>query len=312
LNYILIIKNATLVDFLEPVKLIKPKHRGRPTKFSRQLEMAKISWAPVLEYLSLIDSKKITCLEDIPFDTSEITTKTDLILFERKQKRKKIVWITGNDIKKIHDDMIFNFGGELGIKDKTTLDAVIDRAKNSHIYGVDQLDTIIHKAAFLMHSLLRYHQFVDGQKRTGVSTAFIFLGLNGYAFWSRNVLEEIHYCIEIANGKHEVEEIADWLAKRILTTEFTSKSIFDFFLSISQRQNEKMKPLFCSNCHNPISPKAFRIKCPKCQTAYELRLTELVITKKVKDYDAAFKLGLHKLEDNILIKEGIIDTPKII
>ena len=73
-----------------------------------------------------------------------------------------------------------------------------------------------------------------------------------------------------------------------------------------------MKPLFCSNCHNPISPKAFRIKCPKCQTAYELRLTELVITKKVKDYDAAFKLGLHKLEDNILINEGIIVTPKII
>jgi Zn finger protein HypA/HybF involved in hydrogenase expression len=164
-----------------------------------------------------------------------------------------------------------------------------------------------------MHSLLRYHQFVDGQKRTGVSTAFIFLGLNGYTMWSRNVLEEIHYHIDVAKGKHEVDEIALWLAGRIVPSKFTSKSqVFDFIMSISHKQKAKFKSLHCTNCHNPIKPKTFRLKCPKCGRSFELRLTNVVITKKVKGYDATFILGLHKLEENILIKQGIITESKII
>jgi len=203
----------------------KKRRGGRPTQFEAQLEMAKISWAPVLECLSLLDSKKYKFIEDIPIVESEYKIDLGEYIFrhEKKNPRKIINWITGDQIKIIHDDLIDTFGGASGIADVSQLDALIDRAKNSIVYGHDPLETIVHKAAFLMHNLLIYHQFADGQKRTGVSAAFIFLGMNGYTFWSRNVLDEVHYCIEITRGSHDVDDIARWLSNHIWDTK-TSRS----------------------------------------------------------------------------------------
>jgi death on curing protein len=284
-------------------KLRKKTKRGRPTQFDTQLEMAKISWAPVLECLSLIDAKKYNSIEDIPVEdkTPHLNFGQRVLEIERKRNldNTPIVWITGKQIKKIHDDLILTFGGELGISDETQLDTVIHRAKYSIIYGKDQYETIVHKAASLMHSLLRYHQFVDGQKRTGISTAFIFLGLNGYRFWSRNVLEEVHYCIEIAQGQHEVDEITEWLANRIWDSTEVESGTIELLLST---RNLKLQ---CTQCHSFISAKKFRIKCARCGREYEIKLSNVVMTQGISSR-IEFNIGLHKLEDSTLVTSGII------
>jgi hypothetical protein len=150
-------REGQMVLYGEEPYLIKTGKRGvgHPTQFDKLLEMAKISWAPVMECLSLLDSKKYRSVEELPTPEKpyNVNLGKHVIAIEREKPRKNLRWVSGAQIKKIHDDLIMNFGGELGIADETQLDAIIDRAKNSKIYGHDPLETVVHKAAFLMHSL---------------------------------------------------------------------------------------------------------------------------------------------------------------
>lgn len=269
--------------------------------FDTQLEMAKLSWAPVLEYLALVTDK--SQLEDIPLDEDvhHIGGGEVIIESEKINPNKKIKWLTGTQVKKIHDDMIKTFGGELGISDESRLDALIDRAKNSEIFGQDPYETVIHKAAFLMHSLLRYHQFIDGQKRTGISTAFVFLGLNGYTFWSRYPIEEFHYCIDVAEGKYEVEEITEWISDRIAPSEIAdySPSFIKLFFPYTDSKSFR-----CTKCHAFLSPRSFRIKCKRCGTEFELRLRNVVFTRGINGIKMESKLGLHRRDNSTASLEG--------
>lgn len=287
---------------------LEKRREGRPSQFDIQLEMAKISWAPVIECLSLLDSKKYRSIEDIPPPPSKynIDGGKHVIAIERSSPIKVRRWITGSQIKKIHDDLINTFGGELGISDVTQLDSLIDRVKNSIIYGHDPLETVVHKAAFLMHSLLRYHQFVDGQKRTGISTAFIFLGLNGYTLWSRNVLEEVHYCIDTAEGKHDVEDITMWLSDHIYNLKYMPQKA-----AINNMLKRRKVRLQCTNtkCRGFISPKSYRTKCAKCGREYELKITNVIASYGLKPH-VTYNIGLHKLEDSELVASGVISIKK--
>jgi len=285
------------------------RRSGRPTQFETQLEMAKISWAPVLECLSLLDTKKYNSIEEIPPPPDEFSIDLGEMVIEGEkiESHKQIRWISSEQIKIIHDDLIETFGGEPGIADITQLDAIIDRAKNSKVFGHDPLYTVVHKAAFIMHSLLRYHQFVDGQKRTGLSSAFIFLGLNGYTFWSRNVLKEVHFCIETTQGKHDVEDIAKWLSNRILNPEKLEKgNIINKLIEVRGGLH-----IQCTNqdCRGPILPKTYRTKCPKCGRQYELRIVNVVLTHGLTPH-ATFNIGLHKLEDLPIVTSGVVTLNK--
>ena len=285
-------------------KSAKKRRVGRPTQFETQLEMAKISWAPVLECLSLLDSKKYRTIEELPPPEKpyNINLGKRVIEIERRNPHKIEHWITGDQIKIIHDDLIKTFGGDLGIADSTQLGALIDRAQNSSYYGHDPLKTIVHKAAFLMHGLLRYHPFIDGQKRTGVSTAFIFLGLNGYTFWSRDVLGEVRYCIDTTLGLHEVDDITKWLSDRIWVSKIAREQ--DTINAIIKSESFKVQ---CTNtkCRGIIKPISYRTKCPKCGQEYELKITNVVATHGLKPH-VTYNIGLHKLEDSELITSGVI------
>ncbi len=288
-------------------KSSKKRRSGRPTQFEAQIEMAKISWAPVLECLSLLDSKHRT-IEELPLPEKvySVNLGERIIDIERKNPHKIEHWISGNDIKIIHDDLIKTFGGDLGIADVTQLDALIDRAKNSKIFGYDPLETVVHKAAYLMHNLLIYHPFVDGQKRTGVSTAFIFLGLNGYTFWSRNVLEEVRYCIETTTGQHNVDDITTWLSNRIWSSKGIKQK--DTIEQIIKGSGVKAQ---CNNtkCRGIITPKSYRTKCPKCGCEYELTISNVVVTHGINQ-QVTYRIGLHRLEDSELVMKGVISIEK--
>ena len=61
-----------------------------------------------------------------------------------------------------------------------------------------------------MHSLLRNHPFVDGNKRTSMFSAMTFLELNGYIFHAEQK-EIVDFALQIENKKLSVEIIAEWL-----------------------------------------------------------------------------------------------------
>ncbi len=74
----------------------------------------------------------------------------------------------------IHDALIHEFGGSLGIRDEGALASAIMRPQLGYY------DSLIEEAAALMESLANNHPFVDGNKRTALAVTDAFLRLNGH------------------------------------------------------------------------------------------------------------------------------------
>jgi death on curing protein len=98
------------------------------------------------------------------------------------------------------------------VRDIGLLDSALARPRSS-AFGSDAYATLELKAAALLHSLLKNHPLVDGNKRLGWFCVASFLGLN-------NACPQISHdaafqlVIEIASGSLELDEIARRLGVR--------------------------------------------------------------------------------------------------
>ena len=83
-------------------------------------------------------------------------------------------YLSLEQIAEIHDEMLARFGGSPGIRDHDALQSAVARPASGYYSDV------IEGAAALMESLSQNHPFVDGNKRTCITAAAVFLRLNGY------------------------------------------------------------------------------------------------------------------------------------
>lgn len=121
----------------------------------------------------------------------------------------KVKYLTVKDVLLLHNMAIDASGGSHGLRDLGLLESAIARPQSS-FGGKDLYPTIFLKAGALIHSLLRNHAFVDGNKRSSMFSAMTFLELNGYKF-EAGQKEVVNYALKIENDKLSVEEIAKWL-----------------------------------------------------------------------------------------------------
>jgi death on curing protein len=78
-------------------------------------------------------------------------------------------------------------------------------------FGQEAYPTLLEKAAALMHSLAAHHLFFDGNKRAATRATIMFLEKNDLQpTWDADTVYQ--FVLEIAQGKHDVPEIAAWLA----------------------------------------------------------------------------------------------------
>lgn len=121
------------------------------------------------------------------------------------------VYLTLDEVIAIHDDMIDNYGGSHGIRDIGLVQSAIGRPQAS--FGGDDLyPTIFDKAAALFHSLIFNHAFVDGNKRTTITTTARFLYRNGYSLQSTEK-EFVSFPLRVENKHLSLEEIKEWLKR---------------------------------------------------------------------------------------------------
>jgi len=109
----------------------------------------------------------------------------------------------------IHERIIEVAGGKQGIRDYTILHSGLERCKATFA-GRDLYPTIHEKAAALMHSLVKNHVFLDGNKRTAYAVTSRFLNANGQTI-TASQKEIIDFCLAIDNHGWEVAEIHAWL-----------------------------------------------------------------------------------------------------
>jgi death-on-curing protein len=80
-----------------------------------------------------------------------------------------------------------------------------------HHFGEDAYPTLLDKAAALLHSLAAHHLFYDGNKRAAARVTTVFLQQNGLEpTW--DAADAYQFILEVAQNRHDVPEIARWLA----------------------------------------------------------------------------------------------------
>lgn len=120
-------------------------------------------------------------------------------------------YLTLKDILLLHSLAIDASGGSHGLRDLGLLDSAVARPQAS-FGGEDLYPKLFLKAGALVHSLLRNHSFVDGNKRTSMYAGMTFLELNGYRFEAEQK-EVVMFALKIENERLSVEEIALWFEK---------------------------------------------------------------------------------------------------
>ena len=111
----------------------------------------------------------------------------------------------------IHHRVIMTTGGEFGVRDLPRLISAGNRPQAT-FDGKDLYDGIYSKAAALFDSLIRNHPFVDGNKRTAITAAGIFLSLNGCDLRVSHV-EMVRFTMRQAQTPVETVEISLWFEK---------------------------------------------------------------------------------------------------
>ena len=80
---------------------------------------------------------------------------------------------TVEEVVALHDALIYDFGGALGLRDMGALESAILRPQMGYYDG------LIEEAAAILESLAMNHPFVDGNKCVAFAATEIFLMMNG-------------------------------------------------------------------------------------------------------------------------------------
>jgi death-on-curing protein len=118
------------------------------------------------------------------------------------------LYLTVEEILRLHFMVVEGYGGSHGVRNEGRL-ASLESAPKQEAFGVEQYRTLHEKAAVYMRNVIGDHPFADGNKRTGVTIAGIFLMRNGVKLTATpKELED--FAVRVAVEYLSVENIARW------------------------------------------------------------------------------------------------------
>ena len=129
-----------------------------------------------------------------------------------------IRWLTQRMILSFHGETLQRHGGSPGLRDEALLESALARPHNRAAYkrAADDTDaTVFDLMAEYCAGIIRNHPFVDGNKRTGLLSAVVFVSLNGH----RLTVDEadIVTTIEaVASGDVPIDGLSIWFARNCL------------------------------------------------------------------------------------------------
>lgn len=104
---------------------------------------------------------------------------------------------------KVHDLIIKKVGGLDGIKDIGQLKSVLEHIQNDLYYP-----TFADKMTHLIYSIVQFHMFLDGNKRTSLLLASYFMDINHYSYYTDDFIQEMEdVVVEVASGQISKEEL---------------------------------------------------------------------------------------------------------
>lgn len=117
--------------------------------------------------------------------------------------------ITGQDVLRLHDDLIRWTGGSRGVLHPAAVESIVDRAAyGPFARGGDPFE----QAALLLRGIAQEHPFADGNKRTAFAAAVELLGAQGY-YITVGPERIVEFMLRVAQAQEDVESIREWLEK---------------------------------------------------------------------------------------------------
>lgn len=118
-------------------------------------------------------------------------------------------WLTVAQVIAIHDDLIEEFGGKVGIMSEGALESTVNRPQQLAYYPSES--SVFELAATLGYGLVKNHCFVDGNKRTSFDAMAVFLLRNGYELIAAEV-EAVDIILDLVGGDASQTVLAQWLS----------------------------------------------------------------------------------------------------
>ena len=120
------------------------------------------------------------------------------------------IWLDSQDLYVLHNQLLARFGGLEGIRDEGLLESALHRPVQKFQYSPKS--TLPELAASYSYGIARNHPFFDGNKRSALLAAIVFLEINGMKF---NATEEeaVLETLALAAGERTEDEYASWLTK---------------------------------------------------------------------------------------------------
>ena len=147
----------------------------------------------------------------------------------------KMEYLTKDDICLINKMTADRHGGNFELPNnfhnENPLDYLIE-AVEAEMFGNPLYPEMYDKAGLNMFNINGGHIFTDGNKRTALESALLFLKLNGYKLKEQlskiqlneklipsngNLSNEIllEFALEVASSKHNLEEVQSWFKENI-------------------------------------------------------------------------------------------------
>lgn len=121
-----------------------------------------------------------------------------------------MIILSAEDVERIHIQIIDASGGSYGVREMNAIKAIV-AVQNQEVFGEVLYKSVFDKAAALASGIIGNHPFIDGNKRTGIMCALIFLELNGINMSSIDNQHLEDYAVKIATEKPEINSISLWL-----------------------------------------------------------------------------------------------------
>ena len=117
-------------------------------------------------------------------------------------------YLTIHQVLFLHGRLIDETGGSHGLRDLALLESAVNRPRAT-AKGEDLYPDLFSKAAALVQSLVVNHPFLDGNKRTAITSAALFLLQNDQQLVASN-RELEQSTLKVARREIGMQDIAAW------------------------------------------------------------------------------------------------------
>ena len=119
------------------------------------------------------------------------------------------LWIDLEVVLAIHDEQLAEHGGQAGVRDRGLLESALARPRNQFEDGESSLARLAAAYAF---GISRNHPFLDGNKRTSLVVAELFLEMNGLELAASDAACVATF-LALAAGELTEDDLTRWVTE---------------------------------------------------------------------------------------------------